>query len=313
MSQPSNTFSTYDAVGNREDLSNIIFDISPTETPFVSGIGKNEATSTKHEWQTHSLTAASDSNAVIEGDDATTDASTATTRLYNYTQISDKVARVTGTQDAVNSAGRKREMAFQVMNRGLELRRDIEKRLLANKAYVAGNDTTARETAGIEAWINTNKNAAGDSTAATGDGSDARQAGTARAFNEDYLKSVIQSCWNSGGNPDTIMVGGFNKQTLSGFTGNGTRFNTNDGELNTAVDVYISDFGTLKVVANRFQNTASALVLDMGMWKLSTLRPMQTNDLAKTGDSERKQIIVEYALEACNEAASGAVYDLTTS
>ena len=314
MAQPGQTFSSYDAVGNREDLSNIIYDISPTETPFMSMIDKVKATSTKHEWQTDSLTAASATNAVIEGDDATTDTSTATTRLYNYTQISDKVARTTGTQDAVDKAGRKRELAYQMEKRMKELKRDVESALLANNAAVVGGDTTARECAGIEAWINSNKDAASDSTAATGDGTDARQEGTARAFTEDQLKSVLQSCWDNGGNPDTIMVGGFNKQTLSGFSGNSSRFDkSEDAKLYTAIDVYVSDFGSLRVVPNRFQNTKTALVLDSEYWAMAELRPFQSHELAKTGDSERRQILCEYTLESRNEAASGAVYDLTTS
>lgn len=315
MAQPGQTFSSYDAVGNREDLSNIIYDISPTETPFMTMIDKVKATSTKHEWQTDSLAAASATNAVIEGDDATTDTSSATTRLFNYTQISDKVARVTGTQDVVNKAGRKREMAYQMEKRMKELKRDVESALLANNAQVAGNDTTARETGGIESWIATNISKDSASTAATGDGSDAFQSSTTyRAFTEDQLKDVLESCWDNGGNPDVIMVGGINKQALSGFSGNSTRFDkSEDAKLYTAIDVYVSDFGSLQVIPNRFQNTRTALVLDSAYWAMAELRPFQSHGLAKTGDTERRQILCEYTLVSRNEAASGAVYDLTNS
>ena len=174
MAQPADTFSSYDAVGNREDLSDIIHNISPTDTPFMSMIGKGKATSTKHEWQKDSLAAASNSNFVIEGDDATTDASAPTTRAFNYTAISDKVARVTGTQDVVDSAGRKKEMAYQMMKRSAELKRDIESILLNNNAAVAGNDSTARECAGVTSWIATNTNSGSGGADPTGDGSDAR-------------------------------------------------------------------------------------------------------------------------------------------
>lgn len=314
MAQPANSFSQYDAVGNREDLADAIYDISPTATPFMTGIKKNKATSTKHEWQTDSLAAASGSNFVIEGDDATTDASAATARVFNYTAISDKVARVTGTQEAVNKAGRQSEMAYQLMKRSKELKRDMETILLANNAYVAGNDTTARECAGVEAWLATNTDREGTGADPTGNGSDAATDGVQRAFTETQLKNVIASCWDNGGEPDTIMVGSFNKQALSAFTGNAERqINADDQKLTTDIRVYVSDFGDLVVIPNRFQRSRSALVLDMDMWCLSMLRDFQTVDLAKTGDTERKQILAEYTLEAKNEASSGIVADLTTA
>ena len=314
MAQPASSYSSYDAVGNREDLANAIYDISPTTTPFLNGIKKNSAASTKHEWQTDSLAAASGSNFVIEGDDASTDASSATTRVYNYTAISDKVARVTGTQEAINSAGRQSEMAYQVMKRSKELKRDVETILLSNNAAVAGNDTTARECAGVESWLATNTDRGATATDPTGDGTDAAGDGTQRAFTESQLQNVIASCWENGGEPDTIMVGAFNKQALSAFTGNASRqINADDKKLVTDIRVYVSDFGDLVVIPNRFQRTRSALVLDMDMWCFSTLRDFQTVDLAKTGDTERKQILVEYTLESKNEAASGIIADLTTA
>lgn len=314
MSQPTNTFSSYDAIGNREDLSDMIWTISPTATPFMSSIAKNSATATLHEWQTDALAAAVATNAVIEGDDAVTTASVATTRLGNYTQISDKVPRVTGTQRANESAGRGDEMDYQVVKMGRELKRDVESSLLANNARVAGNDTTARELAGVESWIATNTSAGATGADPTGDGTDARTDGTQRAFLESDLRTVLAACADEGGEPDKIMVGSFNKQALSAFTGNATRtIDSTDQALNTAVHVYVSDFGNLEVVFNRFQRGRSALVLDSSMWAMSTLRDFQSNDLAKTGDTERKQLLVEYTLESRNEAASGIVADLTTS
>lgn len=314
MAQPTNTFSSYDAVGNREDLSDIITMISPTKTPFLNGIAKTIATSTKTEWQTDALAAASATNAVIEGDDAVTDASTATTRLFNYTQISDKVARVTGTQRAMDSAGRSDEMAYQVMKKSEELKRDVESSLLANNAQVAGNDTTARETGGIGSWIATNDNLAGDGASPTGDGSDARTDGTQRAFTEAQLKATLAACWDQGGEPDTIMVGSFNKQALSGFSGGATRtIESGEKKLVNAIDVYVGDFQDLVVIPNRFQRARDALVLEMDKWKFAVLRDFQKTPLAKTGDTDREQILVEYALESSNEAASGGVFDLTTS
>ena len=315
MTQPADTFSTYDAIGNREDLSNVIYDISPTETPFLSGIAHVGATATNHEWQTDALAAATAGNAVIEGDDATTTASVPSVRLGNRTQISDKVPRVTGTQRVVDSAGRGDEFDFQILKSGKELKRDMEMSLLANNALVVGNDSTARELGGIESWIATN-----DSFGATGaspvgaNGTAARTDGDLRAFLEADLKGVLASCYDAGGNPDMVMVGSFNKQAMSAFSGNATRnTDSSDQKLNTAIKIYVSDFGELQVVTNRFSRAESALVLDMDMWAMATLREFEQTPLAKTGDSDRVQLISEYTLEARNEAASGGVFDLTTA
>ena len=213
MAQPADTFSSYDAVGNREDLADVIYDISPMDTPFMSSIAKVNASATFHEWQTDSLAAASSTNAVIEGDDATTDASTPTVRLGNYTQISDKVPRVTGTQRTNDSAGRGDELDYQIMKRAKELKRDMEASLTANNARVAGNDTTARELAGVPAWLATNTSFGAGGADPTGDGTDARTDGTQRAFAEADLRDVLAKCWDEGGNPSLIMTGSFNKPT----------------------------------------------------------------------------------------------------
>ena len=316
MTQPSDTFSTYDAIGNREDLSDIIYDISPTETPFLGAIGKNKATSTKHEWQKHSLTAASSSNFVVEGDDATTDASTATTRLYNYCCISDKVALVSGTQESMNSAGRKSEMAFQMANRMKELKRDVEKALLENNAYVAGNDTLARECAGLQAWVKTNTSIGSGATGSTGNGSDAHtDDGSPRQLIESYVETVLASCWTNGGNPTKGFLNAYQKRKFATFSGNATRIN--DGKekkvLNT-VDIYIDPLGNeVQLIPSRHTPTDVVYFVDPEYVKFSVLRDFRSHDLAKTGDSMRKQILVEYTLEVCNEAAHGGIYDLATS
>lgn len=315
MAQPADTFSTYDAIGNREDLADVIYDVSPTETPFLTMATKTKASATYHEWQTDALAAASATNAVLEGDDATTDAAAPTTRLGNYCQISDKVARVTGTQRAVNSAGRSDEMTYQIVKRGKELKRDMESSLLANNARVAGTDTAARELAGVPAWLETNTSAGSGGADPSPIGSTARtDSGTPRAFTEDLLKTVLASCWDNGGEPNKLMVGSFNKMVASGFTGGATRMDkSEDKRLVAAIDVYVGDFGELQIIPNRFQRARDALVLQSDMWAVAYLRNMKTVDLAKTGDSDRKQIICEYTLVAKNEAASGGVFDLTTA
>jgi len=315
MAQPTNAFDTYDAIGIREDLQDVIYSISPTETPFMSSAAREQVKNTLHEWQTDSLAAASTANAVIEGDEATLDASSATSRLGNYTQIMDKTVVITGTQEAVDKAGRASELAYQIAKKSKELKRDIESTLLANQARVAGNASTARKFGSIGSWIKTNDDFnAADGASPTGDGTDARTDGTQRAMTEDMLKSVIKNVWNAGGNPSIVMVGPFNKQKISGFTGGSTRFDASeDKTLYTSIDVYSSDFGDLEVVPNRFSRDRDALVLDMDYWSVGFLRDFTMHELSKTGDSEKRQLLVELSLISRNEGASGGVFDLTTA
>jgi hypothetical protein len=317
MAVPTGTFQTNSMVGIREDLADAIYNISPVDVPFLSSAPQVTATQVAHEWQTDALAAAAN-NAAVQGDDAPKLSATPTVRLNNRCQISTKDARVSGTGRAVNTAGRADELAYQLLKRGKELKRDMEVALLANKPKVVGNGSnTADELAGIPAWIKTNVNMSGAGSPAnpTGDGTNGRTDGTQRAFTEPFLKEVVRKAWDAGGNPDTIMVGAFNRQVVSGF-GPGTKFQKlEDSVLHTSFDVYESDFGMLKIVPNRFQRARDALVLQMDMWAVAFLtgRNMVSFDLAKTGDSDAKQILSEYTLEARNEAANGLVADLTTA
>jgi len=314
MAQPTNTFDTYDSVGEREDLSDVIYSISPTDTPFLSSAAKTKATAVLHEWQTDSLAAAVTNNAVIEGDEATLDASTATTRLSNSTQIMDKTVVITGTQESVDKAGRASELAYQIAKKAKELKRDMEATITGNIAEVTGGSSTARKMGTLGSWVVTNDDLASDGASGAGAGNAAHTDGTQRAFTESQLKSVIKSVWNAGGDPSMIMCGPFNKQKLSGFTGNSTRFDAGaDATLYTSVDVYASDFGQLQVVPNRFSRDRDAYVLDMEYWGIAFLRDFSMHELAKTGDSEKRQLLVEATLESRNEGASGLVADLTTS
>lgn len=313
MAQPTNTFDTYDAKGIREDLSDFIYNISPTKTPAIQMFGKGKAKNTYFEWQTDELAAAA-TNYVIEGDEATLDAVTASVRVGNYTQISDKTAVITGTEEAVDKAGRTKEMAYQVKKKTEELKRDMEKMVTDNNARVAGNASTARETAGLGAWVATNTDAGAGGSDPTGDGTDARTDGTPRAFTEAQLKAVLKSCWDEGGEPDCLMVGGFNKQKASTFTGNATRQDkSEDKKLTAAIDVYVSDFGTIQIVPNRFSRARDAWVLQKDMWCVDYLRPARNWPLSKTGDTEKRQILVEFGLRSKQQKASGLVADLTTS
>ena len=313
MAQPTNTFDTYDAVGIREDLQDVIYSISPTDTPFMSSAGREAVRNTLHEWQTDSLAAAATNNAVVEGDEATLDAVSATTRLSNTTQIMDKTVVITGTQEAVDKAGRASELAYQIAKKSKELKRDMEATLLANQAEAAGDASTARTFGSINSWIASNDVFASDG-ASGGLGNTARTDGTPEALTEANLKTVIKNVWNAGGNPSVIMVGPFNKQKISGFTGGSTRFDASeDKTLYTSIDVYSSDFGDLEVVPNRFSRDRDAHVLDMDYWSIGFLRDFTMHELSKTGDSEKRQMLVEFTLISRNEAASGGVYDLTTS
>lgn len=313
MAVPSNTFQTYAAVGNAEDVSNIIYNIAPTDTPFMSTIaGKNTATATLHQWQTDTLAAAA-GNAVIEGDDATLDATVATVMRDNYTQISDKTAIVSYTQDAVKKHGRPgKELAYQVVKKGEELKRDMEYVLTQNQADAAGDATTARTLRSLEAWYTTNDNRG--TSGADGSTGAAATDGDQRAFTETLLKDVLQKCFVAGGNPDVIMMGPINKQKFSSFTGVATKMHDDmDRKTIAAVDVYVSDFGTLKAVPNRFQRERTVHILESDKWAVSFLQDIKVQELYTSGLQNKRQIWAEYTLESRNEAASGVVADVTTS
>lgn len=315
MAQPATTYSTYDAVGNREDLSDIINDVSPTATPFFTAIPKGKATSTKHEWLTRALAAPSGSNAVIEGDDATTDAANVNVRVFNYRQISDKVARVTGSQEVVDKAGKRSSMAQEMEDKMAELKTDVETTLLQNVAYVAGNDTLASKCAGAQAYVKTNIDKAADATASAGNGSDIHTDGTARVLVESYVEAALALAWTNGGNPSLGICNAFQKRKFASFSGSSTK--NLDGSKRTVVnnvEVYIDPLGTeIRLVPCRQAPTDVVFFFDPEYLSFDTLRNFKSNDLAKTGDSERKQILVEYTLKVSNEKAHAAVYDLTTS
>lgn len=317
MAIVTNTFTTYDAVGIREDLANTISNISPEETPFMSNVGSENVSNTFFEWQTDSL-ASTSTTPVINGDDVSSfDATSATTRLGNYTHIRRRTYVIADNLAAVDEAGRADEVAYQVAKRGKEIKRDIEATLLDNNARVAGNSSTAPETAGLGAWIATNDSVGTSGAAPTGDGTDARTDGTQRDFTEAMLKDVMQQTWTSGGNPSILMVGAFNKQAVSAFAGIAAQRYMAPSDSPTtivgAADVYMSDFGTLTVVPNRFQRARDAWVLDPEYASVCYLRPIQKVDLAKTGDAEKGMLIGEFGLKVMNEAAHGIVADLTTS
>jgi hypothetical protein len=311
MSVPSQTYVSSSAVGNREDLTDFIYRITPAVTPFLSMAAKAKATNTTHEWQTQDLANAA-ANAQAEGDDATNKTVTATVRLNNRTQISTKTVQVSGTQqNGMNPAGRKDEMGYQMSLASLELKRDMEFGLTQNDVI----GTSPRSSRGLRGWLVDNVSTGSGYSAPsvyTGNSTTATTDGTQRAFTESQLKSVIQSVYTAGGNPDVVMMGPSAKQTFSTFTGNATRFDkSEDAKLYASVDVYVSDFGELKAVPNRIQRTRDVFVIESGKVAVAYLRPMMTQDLAITGDSIRKMLVTEYTLEYRAPKSGGAVYDIS--
>ena len=314
------TYQTYQSIGNREDLSDVIYNISPTDTPLLNTLARGKATAVYHEWQTDSLSAATTANAAVEGADASDATMSPTTRLGNYTQIVQKTIKISGTLESVDKAGRKSEKAYQLSKASAELKRDIETILTANQGRSAGDASTARTMGAMLSWIKTNTNKSSGTTAGvdpTTIGVSTRTDGTQRAFTETILKDVVQKVYSSGGNPKILMVGPFQKQAVSSFAGIAAqRYMAPGNEPTTiigAADVYMSDFGTMSVVPNRFMRTRDALVLDPEYAAVAYLRPFATNELAKAGDAEKTQILAELTLEMRNEAAHGIAADLTTS
>jgi len=314
MTMPVTTFSTYAAIGIREDLKDFIANISPTDCPFTNMIGKAKAENTYFEWQTDALAAPNLANAQLEGDDTTVAAVVATARIGNRAQISNASVAIARTEETVRKAGRASELAYQITKKTKELKRDMEAILTGNQASVAGSTTVARKTGSLEAWFvtNVNRGATGASGGFAAGVVAAATDGTQRAFTETLLKDVVQKVYTAGGDPDTLMVGPGQKQIASTFTGNTTRMqDASDGTLSTAIKVYESDFGDLKIIPNRFQRNRTAFVLQSDMWQLAWLDPIRLEDLAKTGDSMRKLLVGEYGLLSRNEAASGVIADLT--
>jgi hypothetical protein len=320
MTIVASTFTTYSAKGIREDLSNVITNIAPEETPFQSNIGRETISNTLFEWQTDTLADAA-ANAQLEGDDVGSfDAVTATVRLTNYAQISRKTIILSNTEEVVNKAGRRSELAYQIAKRGSELKRDQEFIFLNGGIAVAGNTTTARVTASLGAFVktNTDKQTNGVDPSYTTLPNSARTDGNVRTFTETILKNVIQKVWTAGGTPKILMCGPVNKQRVSGFSGiASSRFNIDGGAkpatLIGAVDIYVSDFGNVSVIANRFQRERDAWVIDPDYAKMTVLRPYQQVELAKTGDAEKRMLLIEYGLKVLAENAHGLAADLITS
>ena len=318
MAQPSNTFDSYDAVGIREDLSDVITNISPEETPFHTKSAKTRARNTLHEWQTDSLRA-SQSNAHIEGDSTTAEARSATTRLGNYTQIFKNAVVVPDTDEGLDKAGRAKEVAYQTLKIAKEQKLDIEKALFDNNARVAGNSTTARELAGAPAWITTNTDfGANEGADPTGDGTDARtdETTTLIAFSQARFDGVMQSIWEEGGKPDTVYLSAFQMNVALGFTGNNNQrsaVQAGDERVIKSLAVYVTPWGSVEFMPSRENRSRDIFIMQDDLWEIASLRGTKNVALAKTGDNTTRQVVTELTLCAKNEAGNGGIFDNTTS
>lgn len=318
MAAPTGSFATYNQIGIKEDLEDIIYDISPMETFFTSTISKGKATNTLHDWQTDALDSPSADNAFVEGDDFSAGAITATSKLRNYTQISRKDFVVTRTTNKVNTAGRRQELAYQIIRKGDALKRDIEAACLQNKAATSGGSASARVAASAETWIYTNNHikAGGQNTATTpapvsGIAGTAPTDGSATIFIESDLKLALQQAWSVGGKTDVILLPAALKTKFDAFTGIATRFRDvaagKQAQVIAAADVYVSAYGSHKVVLSRYMRASVVLCLDMSTWGLSWLDKMHLEDIAKSGDSEKRMIVSEWTLVAKSPTANAKI------
>lgn len=313
MAIPVGTATTHSAVVNREDLSDIIYRISPTDTPFMSAIGRGKATNRNHEWVTDELDKPG-SNAYIEGDTTDAKAISPGVRVSNRVQESRKSARISTIQEKSTSAGNLLTMSKQMAKKMAELKLDMEYALINNKTAVEGSSSTAAQLRGLEGWLKTNANKATDGKDPDPIANTAAVDGTQREFTEDLLKDTLQKIWQEGGNPNLILASGKQKQKFSTFDGRANTTVTDAASAKTlvnAVDIYVSDFGRLKVVPSRVQRARTVFVLETGKFAVDYLMDFKTKDLAYQGGSEAKEISVAYTLKCGNEKSSGVIRDLT--
>jgi hypothetical protein len=326
MAQLANTFESYDAVGNREELADKIYQITPEKTPFLSLIGRKIAKTVHPEWQTDTLGSVDTDNNQPEGNDWSYDAITPTTRVGNYTQISEKSLIISRTQENTDKAGRKSELAREVAKKGTELKIDMEAILLSNQAASAGtgNGATNRKLAGFRAWLATN-----DSLGATGSSGSfsngiqgAATNGTQRALTKALIDEVVLSTANAGGEANVLMMSNYNKTVASRFLDDADivslRKEVKGSEAATmvgAVDAYLTDFGLVNFVPNVQMTRAGAatarnvFLIDPSMVTMGVFDDIQIHKPAKTGDAEKRVLNVEYTLIVNNEAAHGVVAD----
>lgn len=322
----TNTFETYGAVGNREDLADIIYQISPEETPFLSTVGRKPVSATYHEWQTDTLANVNLTNNRAEGAEWAYQVVDPTTRVGNRTQISSKEIIISRTQETVSKAGRSSELARETAKKGKELKRDMEGILLSNQASDAGSaaGATNRTLGGFRAWLvsNTNVGTGGSDGGFSAGNVSAATDGTERAFAKPDLDDVILKTHTSGGNMDIIMMSAYNKTVFATFMSDANvapfRYAADKGQKNAIIataDIYASSFGELAVISNRQMTNAGStvarnvFVMDTDMASVGMLDDIKRENPAKTGDATKRVLVCEYTLVMNNEAGHGVVAD----
>lgn len=321
MATITNVYTTGSAVGIREDLTDGIHRVDVEDTPFMGMAGTGKAKNTIHEWQTRALSAVDTSNAKPEGQTTTRAASTSNVRLTNLCQIAEKNATVSGTLEAVDKAGRNEEMALQMADRTIELRKDMEYALLSPQAYdsnaTVDGETGCRTLRGLESWIRTNVSKASDGTNPADPNVTPGTApvdGTQREFTEEMFLDTLQLCYDAGGNVSTALMGSYNKRVASGFVGrSASTVSVGENKIRQAASLYDSDFGVIKLKPHRYMRSRNCFLLDPDLVKVCYLRKFVRFPLAKSGDGETRVILSEYTLEVCNEKGLGIIRDLTTS
>jgi hypothetical protein len=320
MAQPTNLYSKYSLKGDREDLLDKIFNTSPTETPVVTAFGRGAATNVYHEWQRDALASANKDNALIDGDDFSADSLTATERVGNYCQIFAKKPAISRRANVVKKAGRAAELGYQKAKAMLEIKRDMEAAVLSGNAAVAGNTTTASKLGGLGVQNNANtSHGAGGSTAAWTSGAPtvAATAGTGRAFTEALLKTVVQSAYiNSGEVPKMVVMSPNHKGVFSAFAGIAVnRYQVGkkeQGRIIGGADVYMSDFGELEIVPHYLMSGATDVhLLNTEYGELCFLDGFRTEQMGKTGDSDKVLITADVTLAIRAPKAFAKVADLT--
>ncbi len=310
----ANRKTTFDSPANREDLVDIVYNVDPWDCPFITRIPPTSATAVLHEWPIDSLRSPNASNAVVEGDEATINASVNPVRRTNYVQLLNETTMVSNTQEYVIQAGVDDEIDYQLVKKTKELRRDLETITLGNQAKSAGTKSAARNLASVQSWVATNYvtvATAGSPAAPAGDGSNTRTAGTAATFTEEKYQESQQKAWESGGNPDMTILDAAQKKIFSTFTGNATRFKgAEDKQLVATIDIYDGDFGEYEVVPDRFAASDYVFNCETNMWALAELQPLYSEPLAKTGNAEKWLLVWECTLEARNEKSSSCVADV---
>lgn len=321
MAQPANLFDRYDVnTSVREDLIDKIYNVSPEEVPVTTGFGRGTALQTYHEWQRDALATANKDNAIIDGDDFSAQALTGTDRVGNYCQIFAKQPAVSRRANIVKKAGQGKSMAYQKAKLMKELKRDIEAMTLSNNAAVAGNSGAASKSGGLGVLLYSNtSHGAGGSTTTHNSGAPtvAPVAGTGRAFTEALLKAVVQSAYtNSGEVPRQVVMSPNHKGVFSAFTGIAVnRYQVGkkeQGRIIGGADVYMSDFGELEIVPHYIMAGATNVWgINPEHGELSFLDGFRSEEMGKTGDSEKVLITADVTLTIDAEKAHFKIADLT--